>query len=170
MNIAPYLQPRPGFRFLGGLVALSLIMALIAQYGFDLAPCDLCIYQRYPAALAVLIWLLAEITARRRPLLPLFALACLTTAGIAGFHTGIEQGWWAGPSSCSGDDLNNAALSLEALKAQLMQTRLVRCDKPAIEIYGITMASANALFSFGLAMIALFIWKRHSPATTTESL
>ncbi|MDG1286109.1 MAG: disulfide bond formation protein B [Rickettsiales bacterium] len=147
-------RPKSTLRLGGMLVAASLIMALISQYGFELWPCDLCIIQRYPAAVAVAIAIMAEFLGRPRFMLALFMLACLVTADIALYHTGVEQGWWPGPTSCSGDGLSGAVLSLEELKSEIMGAPLIRCDKPAIEIMGITMASANVLFSGLLFMMA----------------
>ena len=146
-------RPLCTLRLGGLLVGLSLTMALIAQYGFELWPCDLCIYQRYPAFLAVAIAVINEAIKKPRLMLSVFMFACLVTAGIALYHTGVEQSWWPGPSSCSGDG-GSAGLSLDELKAQIMEAPLIRCDKPAIEVMGITMASANFIFSFGLAIMA----------------
>jgi disulfide bond formation protein DsbB len=142
-------------------VALSLILALIAQYGFELLPCELCILQRYPAAAAVGFWLMGELSGKSKLMLSLFLFACLITAAIASYHTGIEQGWWPGPSSCSGNGESTAALSLEALKAQLMSAPIIRCDKPAFELFGITMASGNAIFSYLLAGYAFLSLTPH---------
>jgi len=147
-------DPKTFLRLGGALVALSLIMALIAQFGFKLLPCDLCILQRYPAVLAVGFWLLAEATGKWRLLLALFLFTCLITAAIALYHTGVEQSWWPGPTHCSGDGASGAELSLEALTAQIKAAPLIRCDKPAIEVMGITMASANFMFSLVLAALA----------------
>ncbi len=139
----------------GSLVALSLITALISQYGFGLLPCDLCLLQRYPAYAAIAIWMLYEALKKPRLMLYGFTLACLTTAAIALYHTGVEQAWWKGPSSCSGDDAPTATLSLEQLKAQILATPLIQCNKPAIEIWGITMASANFIFSSIIALMSI---------------
>ena len=147
-------NPQNTVRFGGVLVLASLIVALISQYGFELWPCDLCIMQRYPAAVAVAIMVMAEFIKKPRFMLALFMMACLITADIALYHTGVEQGWWQGPTSCSGDGLAGIKLSIEELRSQIMGAPLIRCDKPAIEILGITMASANAIFSFALATMA----------------
>ncbi len=147
-------RPKCTLRLGGLLVAASLIIALIAQYGFELWPCDLCILQRYPAAMAVAIAIIAELIGRPRFMLALFMVACLVTMDIALYHTGVEQGWWPGPTSCSGDGLSGALLTLEELKSEIMGAPLIRCDKPAIEVMGITMASANVIFSLLLAVMA----------------
>lgn len=164
MNFAFLSSALSTLRLGGAVVAASLLLALIAQYGFGLLPCELCILQRWPAALAVVI-ALASFAFSKKPrlLLALFLFACLTTAAIALYHTGVEQQWWQGPTSCSGDGASGAQLSLEELKAQIMAAPLVRCDKPALIVMGfITMASANVVFSLALAVLAFLGLRRSS--------
>ncbi|MGB3754102.1 MAG: disulfide bond formation protein B, partial [Parerythrobacter sp.] len=84
--------------------AAGSALLLAAAYGFQLAgyaPCKMCLWQRWPHAVALGM-------AGGLLLLPVVAvaaaglLATLTTAGIAAYHTGVERGWWEGPTSCSG--------------------------------------------------------------------
>ncbi len=86
----------------GGALA-ALCVAWLAQYGFGLAPCELCYWQRYgywaAIALGVVAILQPARTARRTVALWLLALAFLATAGIALFHVGVEQKWWQGFTS-----------------------------------------------------------------------
>ncbi len=37
----------------------ALVTAYVAQYGFDLQPCVLCLYQRWPYGVAIVIAMLA---------------------------------------------------------------------------------------------------------------
>src|SRR5689334_10219015 len=84
----------------------ALAAAYIAQYGFGLKPCILCLYQRTPYAVAIALGLLALLIPRlAHALLILAALTFLAGAGIAGFHAGVEYGWWKGLPSCGGDIL-----------------------------------------------------------------
>lgn len=141
--------------FAGGfLVGLSLAIALVAQYGFHIWPCDLCVVQRWPALFAVIVALLVGAVGKPRFMLALFMMLCLITASIAFYHTGIEESWWQGPTSCSGDDIDSSNMTLEELTEKLNAAPIIRCDKPAIEVMGLTMASANFLFSLGLAVLA----------------
>ena len=79
------------------------------------------------------------------------ALAVATTGAIGVYHTGVERGWWLGPSSCSsGGDLAGSA---DDLLNQIMAAPLVRCNEVAWSLFGISMASWNAIFSFALALI-----------------
>ena len=131
----------------GGSAAL-----LLGAWGFQhlggLAPCKLCIWQRYPHALAAILGLAAlALPGRALPLLG--ALAAVTTAGIGAFHVGVEQGWWPGPSTCSSGPISG--LSAEELMDQIMSAPLVRCDDIPWQMLGISMAGWNALISLGLA-------------------
>lgn len=135
----------------GGSLAL-LLGAFGFQYLADMAPCKLCIWQRWPHAVAVLIGVLALWLPWR--VLPLAgALAALTTAAIAAYHTGVERGWLEGPSSCTSGPIGN--LSADELMAQIMAAPLVRCDEVPWELFTLSMASWNGIASFGLAMIWL---------------
>ena len=79
----------------GSLVLL--LGALFFQYVWGLAPCDLCIWQRWPHVLAVA----AGAGALVSPWASLLGLAAtLWGAGVALYHSGIEQNWWDGPASC----------------------------------------------------------------------
>jgi len=135
----------------GGSLAL-LLGAFGFQYLGDMAPCKLCLWQRWPHAAAVVIGLLALwIPGRILPLLG--AAAALTTAGIGAYHTGVERGWWEGPNSCTSGPIGG--LSADDLMAQIMAAPLVRCDEVPWEMFTLSMASWNAIASLGFALIWL---------------
>lgn len=124
--------------------AALLIGALLFQWA-GYAPCQLCMWQRWPHLAAVGIGLLALLVpARIWPWLG--ALAALTTAGVAAFHTGVERKWWDGLASCSGDTsgLTGDLLSTEAVK-------VIACDDIAWQMFGLSMANLNLLASLCLA-------------------
>lgn len=135
---------------------VSLAFALTAQYGFDLKPCILCLYQRVPFVVAAGLALLVVVRGGRHatPILVLAAVAFLAGAGIAGYHFGVEQHWWAGTSGCTGDF--HAGQSLEDLKAQLMAAPLVRCDEVSWAIFGVSITAYNVLWSLVLAAATLY--------------
>ncbi len=142
------------------LVGLSaLAAAFTAEYAFGLRPCVLCIYQRVPYAVALGLGLLGLVALRPAVLQPLLVLAAglafLAGAGIAGFHVGVEQHWWAGTPSCTtpGFDAN---LSLEDLQRQLDEAAsFVACDEVPWSLFGISMAGYNLLASLILAAVFL---------------
>lgn len=133
----------------GGSAALML-GALGFQHLGDLAPCQMCIWQRYPHVAAIGIGALALLIGGA--LLPaLGLLAALTTAGIGGYHAGVEQGWWQGPGTCTSGPVGG--MSTDQLMDQIMSAPLVRCDEIPWELLGISMAGWNMIASLGLAAL-----------------
>ena len=129
-----------------------MIAALGFQYIGQMPPCKLCYWQRYPHVVAIVLGALA-LWLGRRVLALLAAIAALTTAAVGGYHTGVERGWWEGPSTCTSSDIGG--LSGEDLMAQIMAAPLVRCDEVPWELFTLSMASWNMIASLGIA--ALFI-------------
>jgi len=134
--------------------------ALGFQYLGGLQPCPLCIMQRWPHVAAVVLAVLGVTLLWRhtRPLAVLGMIAMLISAGLGIYHTGIEQHWWLGPSSCTSSGVTG--LSADELMAQIMSAPLVRCDEIVWEFLGLTMAAWNAIISLGLAgvWLACAIW------------
>lgn len=133
--------------------------AFFFQYVLGMAPCELCIWQRWPHGAAVGLGLLALVWAA--PLVAfLGALAAAATGGIGVYHTGVERGWWPGPSACSGT-VDLSQLSAEQMLERLMAAPVVRCDEVPWEMLGLSMASWNAIASFALAglWLAAIRWR-----------
>ena len=129
-----------------------LLGALAFQYIGAMAPCALCIWQRWPHVVALL--------GAGALVLPNPVFAMLGAAGAAGsgaigiYHTGVERAWWEGPSSCSaGGDLSG--LSAQELLDRIMAAPVVRCDEVPWEMLGLSMASWNAVVSFAIAALWL---------------
>lgn len=140
----------------GGSLAL-----LLGAFGFQhlggLAPCKMCLWQRWPHAAAILIGAVALILPGRA--LPLIgALAALTTAAIGFYHTGVERGWWQGPSTCTSGSVDG--LTPQELMEQIMAAPLVRCDEVPWDMLGLSMASWNALASLALAALWIMAARR----------
>ncbi|NOD63246.1 MULTISPECIES: disulfide bond formation protein B [unclassified Ruegeria] len=146
------------------LVALATIGSaalLLAAFGFQhlggLAPCKMCIWQRYPHAVAIAIGAVA-LALPRFGILPLLGAAAAATTSVIGvFHAGVEQGWWEGPSSCTSGDISG--LSTDDLFDQIMNAPLVRCDDIPWEMFGISMAGWNAIASAVLMLIWIAAWR-----------
>ena len=135
----------------------ALALAFIGQYGFDLYPCVLCIYQRWPFVIVAGLCLLAANPAMRtgkaaRWILLLCAGVLAVNAAIAVYHVGVEQHWWVGSEACVGK--TGATQTLAQLRAQIMSAPVTRCDEIAFSLFGVSMAGYNVLFSFVLALYA----------------
>lgn len=153
----PFIEPAHVPWLTAGLALSALCVAWLAQYGFGLAPCHLCLWQRGAYWAAIVLSLAAIFAGRSRrrqaSLLALVGIAVLTGAGIALFHVGVEQQWWQGSGACVG---GVAGLSGADLEAAIMNAPITRCDEVAFEMFGISMAGYNGLFALALAAFAFW--------------
>lgn len=148
------------------LAAGGSAAVLAAAFGFQylggLAPCQLCLWQRWPHAAAIGIGLLAMLVARG-PLarvLPLLGmLAALTAAGLGVFHVGVEQKWWEGLASCSAGSISGISTA-DLLNPDIDVGAVVRCDEIAWQMFGLSMAGWNVVLSVALALLWLAAFRR----------
>jgi disulfide bond formation protein DsbB len=146
---------------LAGVGSVALLGgALFFEHVLGMAPCQLCIWQRWPhlaaAILGLVVWFV--------PAAGIFLLgaAAAATSGVIGvYHTGVERGWFSGPSACSGAT-DFSSLSAEELLERVLAAPVVRCDQVPWEMLGLSMASWNAILSFALA--GLWLMALRSPA------
>lgn len=141
--------------------ALLLGGALLFQYVGGLAPCELCVAQRWPHAVSIALGLAGLLLLRRAAVARLLAVGCalaLLWTGLIGlYHVGVEQKWWSGPSACTAGSLS--AAPAEAL-SQIVAAPLVQCDSIAWSLFGISMAGYNALISTLAAFWTLWLTLR----------
>jgi disulfide bond formation protein DsbB len=133
----------------------ALAVAFIAQYGFGLEPCTVCYWQRAPYAMTALLGLLALMPAvgqrERRVVLMHLALLLAIDAGLAMYHVGVEQHWWAGPGFCTG---GVGSISINDLSAALNKAAHPSCDAPAFTLGGISIAGFNFIAALALTALA----------------
>lgn len=153
------------------LIASAAILggAFAFQYIGGLAPCILCWWQRYAHMAAIVVAAAAVIASGRASyggssragwvLVAATGLVLLASAGIAAFHVGVEQHWWAGTAEC-GSPVGGAS-GIDELRARLLAQPIVRCDEIAWSMFGISMAGYNFILSLALAAFALTMTWRH---------
>ncbi len=131
--------------------------ALLSQYAGGLYPCEMCYWQRWPHAVAILLAIGALVSPisspRIRPLVLAAALAIAVSGAIGVFHAGVELGYWEGITQCTA----TGAVTLQ----DILNVPLVRCDQVQWSLLGISMAGWNAILSLcGAALIASLAGRR----------
>jgi len=182
-NALPDPAQAPGTIFTAFMLASIAALAgvFVFQFGFGLIPCELCLWQRLPHALAILVAGvgLGQTRAAGRMLYPdkampwrmltglaiVLALLHLAGAGTAAFHVGVEQHWWAGTEACTG--AAPAGLSVDELTARLLNTPPARCDQIAWSLFGISLAGFNLILSVFLSTAAAWAATRFRVAART---
>jgi disulfide bond formation protein DsbB len=145
--------------FAGFVLAVSAAVlgaALYSQYFGGLAPCELCLLQRWPWAVAITISIVALFVGHRKSL-PWLALVLglvyLASIALAFYHLGVEQHWFAGPSACTSSA--GAPATLDEMRQQIFNAQIVRCDEPQWSLIGVSLAGWNLLASIVMAVICV---------------
>lgn len=139
--------------------------ALAFQYIGGLPPCEMCHWQRWPHMAALVLAAGGGLAlAKQRPgagrsslaraAAVLAGLALLVTAAIGLFHVGVEQDWWEGPTACS---VIGGGQTAEDIFATVMAAPVIRCDETPWSLFGISMAGYNALISFLMGGLVLWL-------------
>lgn len=142
---------------LGGISIAALAAALISQYVFGLLPCDLCIYQRIPYAVVILLCLFGIMATKVMGTtygalnIALCGIALLINSGIAVYHVGVEESWWT--SGCAVGDL--ASMTVDDFATAIKSAPAVSCSAKPWTLFGVSMAGYNVLLCGGLGIYAL---------------
>ncbi|MES2120371.1 MAG: disulfide bond formation protein B [Pseudomonadota bacterium] len=148
------------------LIALLLPVALLggalgSQYLGGLHPCEMCYWQRWPHAGAIVLALGAftapATSGRARTLTILAAIAISISGAIGVYHAGVEAKVFQGFTQCTA--LPKAASTAELLK-QIVRAPLIRCDQVQFRFLGISLAGWNAILSLGGAALILLLTLR----------
>ena len=135
--------------------AVTIGGALIFEHVLGYVPCKLCLIQRNPYYIAIPLGLVAAFLPPRytRAGLWLLALVFVVSAGRGAYHSGVEWGFFAGPSDCGGGSGAGAGNVGDFLN-QLQSTRVVSCTEAAWRVLGLSLAGWNVLISLALAVFA----------------
>jgi len=138
--------------FILTIISLTIISALIAQYGLGHKPCKLCLYERIPYFLSILLIIkILFIKKYEKITLLILSLAFISSTILAFYHFGIEQGFFSESLACTTGDLSKT-LSKEELLQQLKQNS-ISCKDVSFRILGLSLAAINTIFSLILSVI-----------------
>ncbi|WP_055046510.1 disulfide bond formation protein B [Devosia sp. A16] len=141
-------------------IAFVLGLATIAgawgsQLFGGLVPCELCLEQRMPYYWGLPLLALVLILWHRLPRavwyvgIALVLLTFVWSTYLAGYHAGVEYGFWPGPTACTGTGVDVSFSDLTNINA----ARVVPCDKIQFSLFGVTLAGANTLISAAIVLM-----------------
>jgi disulfide bond formation protein DsbB len=132
---------------------IILISAYFIEYILKVPACSMCIYQRIPYFLSILIIVIffsKKIDFQKLIIILIFF--SLINTGISFYHVGIEQGFFSELSTCK-DEIN--ANTTKDLLNQLKSKGIVSCKEVSFTIFGLSLATINFIVNTGLI---LFYW------------
>ena len=134
------------------IISLTIITALIIQYWLGHEPCKLCIYERIPYFLSILLLIKILLFKKNEKItLLILSLVFVSSSTLAFYHFGIEQSFFSESLVCKAEDLSKI-LSKEQLLEQLKQNS-VSCKDVSFRILGLSLAAINTIFSLFLSVI-----------------
>lgn len=158
----------------GATALLLSILVILGALAFEhlggYAPCALCLQQRtaYYVAIPTLFVALALVAAGRPKsgglLFLAVSVAFLANAGLGVYHAGAEWKFWPGPDTCGGGA--GITGSASDLLKNLARTSVVRCDEPALTLFGLSLAGWNVVASailFITSLQAAFLSSSRAP-------
>ena len=152
--------------------ASALGLALISQYMFGLQPCNLCVIQRYPYGILIVLGLVAFILSFQSKravsvMMGFMGVTFLTNAVIAFYHSGVELKWWK--SFLEGCNVPTLPSDPDKILEHIQTlSKAVRCDEIpwSDPVFHLSMANWNVIFCLGLGVTAFIsarmIWANKS--------
>ena len=132
---------------------IAISIALIAEYFFEILPCKMCLYQRYPYYF-IIIFSLVYFFTKKTPLAWYYWI--INFSFIIGlffslWHVGIEQKILPGLSGCS--NIIEKTSSLKNLKEQIINQNVINCNEITWSVMSVSMATYNSLLLLILLLL-----------------
>jgi len=144
------------------VAAAAVAFAWTMEHWVGLVPCPLCLLERWPFRIAVVIGLVGLVLPRpwTRLALMLLGLTILADAAIAFVHVGVEHRLWLSPlAACQQPHFSGTSIA-ERL-AQMPARPSVACEDASyvFDWLPVSLAEMNLLFTLAFSgAIATFLW------------
>ena len=131
-----------------------LLAAYFIQYVLGHQPCNLCLIERIPYILTIIIITLILIFKKfEKIFLLLLTLIFVAATLISFYHFGIEQGFIKESLVCDLEAQTNNLTKEDLLKE--LKTKTISCKDVTFKIIGLSLASINIIISLILSVITL---------------
>ena len=131
-----------------------LLAAYFIQYVLGHQPCNLCLIERIPYILTIIIITLILIFKKfEKVFLILLTLIFVAATLISFYHFGIEQGFIKESLVCDLKVQTNSLTKEDLLKE--LKTKTISCKDVTFKIIGLSLASINIIISLILSVITL---------------
>ena len=144
--------------FLVSLV--SIITAYFIEYALGHQPCNLCLIERIPYGLAIVLVILNHVLIKNKRFIILLLILIFSFSLIISFyHFGIEQGIFEESAVCGLKDASNIVSKEELLKQ--LQIKNVSCKDVTFRIFGFSLTSFNIIVSLILVILLSKVFKNY---------
>ena len=131
---------------------ISIISAFFIEYILGHQPCNLCLIERIPYVLSIILIILNYIFKTNEKIIILLLIITFTFSSIVSFyHFGIEQDFFEESPVCT---LNNTSeiISKEEILKQLQEI-YISCKDVTFRVFGLSLTSINMFLSLILTIL-----------------
>ena len=156
----PYYKIDTYLKIIFSISLISLISAFFIEYALGYQPCNLCLIQRIPYGLSIILIILNYLQRKNEVFFILLLILIFSFSLIISFyHFGIEQGFFEESTVC-GIKNSSDIISKEELLKQL-QEKTVSCKDVTFRIFGFSLTTFNIIISFILVILLIKIFKNY---------
>ena len=156
----PYYKIDTYLKIIFSISLISLISAFFIEYALGYQPCNLCLIQRIPYGLSIILIILNYLQRKNEVFFILLLILIFSFSLIISFyHFGIEQGFFEESTVC-GIKNSSDIISKEELLKQL-QEKTVSCKDVTFRIFGFSLTTFNIIISLILVVLLINIFKNY---------
>ena len=137
--------------------SIALISAFFVEYVLGHQPCNLCLIERIPYGLSIMIIIaIFLIKKNQKFLVLLLIITFIFSFAISIYHYGIEQGFFQESSFCGVKNLTESITKEDLLKQ--LSEKIISCRDVTFRIFGLSLTSINIVISllFIITLIKIF--------------
>ena len=139
---------------------ISIISAYFIEYVLGYQPCNLCLIERIPYGLSIILIILNYFFNQNKQFVILLLILVFSfSLLISLYHFGIEQGFFEESTVCGLKDANNIISKEELLKQ--LQLKTISCKDVAFRIFGLSLSTFNIIISLLIFILLIKIFKNY---------
>ena len=139
---------------------IALISAFFIEYVLGHQPCSLCLIERIPYGLSIMIIMAFFLIKKNQKFLVLLLILTFTFSfAISFYHFGIEQGFFQESSVCGVKSLTEIITKEDLLKQ--LSEKTISCKDVTFRIFGLSLTSVNIILSLIIIIILIKIYNTY---------
>ena len=139
---------------------ISIISAYFIEHVLGHQPCNLCLIERIPYGLSIILIITYFVFKKNEKfLILLLILVFIFSFSISIYHFGIEQGFFEESSVCGLKNISDL-ITKEELLSQLNEKK-VSCKDVTFKVFGLSLTSINIVISLSIMVILIKIYKQY---------
>ena len=139
---------------------ISIIAAYFIEYVLGYQPCNLCLIERIPYGLSIILIIFNYFFNRNKQfIILLLTLVFAFSLLISFYHFGIEQSFFEESTVCGIKDTNNVISKEDILKQ--LQLKTISCKDVTFRILGLSLTTFNIIISLVIFILSIKMFKNY---------